>query len=73
MGHSWTLFRYSLFIWSHFYTEKTIKGVAANLSGAFLWPWVRIPSTNPTLFQFVADLWYEKDENKQKRPGLDHI
>ena len=30
-------------------------------------PQVRIPSTPSTLFQFVIDLWCEKDENKRKR------
>ena len=32
-----------------------------------LWPLVRIPRTPSTLFQFVIDLWCEKEENKQKR------
>ena len=34
-------------------------------------PWVRIPSTPSTLFQFVLlKLYREKNENKQKEAGI---
>ena len=53
-----------------FYTQsgvdKKLKDVVSS-APAILRPQVRIPSTPSTLFQFVIDLWCEKDKNKRKR------
>ena len=38
-------------------------------ASSILWPWVRIPSTTSTLFQFVIEVLCEKDEINKKRSG----
>ena len=36
----------------------------------FMYPWVRIPNTTLTLFQFIFDLRFEKNKSKYKEAKI---